>query len=76
MGPSPEPNLTVLYSSHLPEGFRTYAAKIAKERSSSIQFENDDLLRENWALTTAQSHVVFLQQLWVKICNSSALVRT
>ena len=75
MGPSPEPNLTVLYSSHLPEGFRTYAAKIAKE-SSSIQFENDDLLRENWALTTVQSHVVFLQQLWVKICNSSALVRT
>ncbi|MCI0129744.1 MULTISPECIES: formate C-acetyltransferase [Enterococcaceae] len=47
MGPSPEPNLTVLYSSHLPEGFRTYAAKIAKE-SSSIQFENDDLLRANW----------------------------
>ena len=47
MGPSPEPNLTVLYSSHLPEGFRTYAAKIAKE-SSSIQFENDDLLRDNW----------------------------
>ncbi|MDU1888841.1 MAG: pyruvate formate lyase family protein, partial [Enterococcus faecalis] len=42
MGPSPEPNLTVLYSSHLPEGFRTYAAKIAKE-SLSIQFENDDL---------------------------------
>ena len=47
MGPSPEPNLTVLYSSHLPEGFRTYAAKIAKE-SSSIQVENDDLLRANW----------------------------
>lgn len=47
MGPSPEPNLTVLYSSHLPEGFRTYSAKIAKE-SSSIQFENDDLLRQNW----------------------------
>ncbi|AQP52823.1 formate C-acetyltransferase [Vagococcus penaei] len=47
MGPSPEPNLTVLYSSHLPEGFRTFAARIAKE-SSSIQFENDDLLRANW----------------------------
>ncbi|MBP1041689.1 formate C-acetyltransferase [Vagococcus sp. BWB3-3] len=47
MGPSPEPNLTVLYSSHEPEGFRTFAAKIAKE-SSSIQFENDDLLRANW----------------------------
>ncbi|EOL43941.1 formate acetyltransferase [Enterococcus phoeniculicola] len=47
MGPSPEPNLTVLYSSHLPEGFRTFASKIAKQ-SSSIQFENDDLLRANW----------------------------
>ena len=47
MGPSPEPNLTVLYSSQLPEGFRTFSAKIAKE-SSSIQFENDDLLRVNW----------------------------
>ncbi|MFC0278070.1 formate C-acetyltransferase [Enterococcus devriesei] len=47
MGPSPEPNLTVLYSSHLPEGFRTYAAKVAKV-SSSIQLENDDLLRQHW----------------------------
>ena len=47
MGPSPEPNLTVLYSSKEPVGFRTFAAKIAKE-SSSIQFENDDLLRANW----------------------------
>ena len=47
MGPSPEPNLTVLYSSRLPEGFRTYAAKVAKQ-SSSIQFENDDLLRQYW----------------------------
>ncbi|MDR1012971.1 MAG: formate C-acetyltransferase [Lactobacillales bacterium] len=47
MGPSPEPNLTVLYSSRLPEAFRTYAARIAKE-SSSIQFENDDLLRQYW----------------------------
>ncbi|MDR1522057.1 MAG: formate C-acetyltransferase [Streptococcaceae bacterium] len=47
MGPSPEPNLTVLYSSHLPKAFRTYAARIAKE-SSSIQFESDDLLRQYW----------------------------
>lgn len=47
MGPSPEPNLTVLYSSRLPKGFRTFASKIAKQ-SSSIQFENDDLLRANW----------------------------
>ena len=47
MGPSPEPNLTVLYSEHLPEGFRTYASGIAIE-SSSIQFENDNQLREQW----------------------------
>ncbi|MFM2490634.1 formate C-acetyltransferase [Enterococcus avium] len=52
MGPSPEPNLTVLYSSHLPEGFRTYAAKVAKE-SSSIQLENDDLLRQYWGSDNA-----------------------
>ncbi len=47
MGPSPEPNLTVLYSEHLPEGFRSYSSKIAIQ-SSSIQFENDNLLREQW----------------------------
>ena len=47
MGPSPEPNLTVLYSQRLPEGFRSYSSKIAIQ-SSSIQFENDDLLREQW----------------------------
>lgn len=47
MGPSPEPNLTVLYSSQLPLNFRNYVAKVAKD-TSSIQFENDDLLRTNW----------------------------
>lgn len=47
MGPSPEPNLTILYSSQLPLNFRTFAAKVAKD-TSSVQFENDDLLRTNW----------------------------
>ena len=46
MGPSPEPNLTVLYSSHLPEGFRTYAAKIAKESSSILFFQAEDGIRD------------------------------
>src|SRR6185503_12347279 len=47
VGPAPEPNMTIWYSPRMPDGFRSFSAKVAID-TSSIQFESDEIMRREW----------------------------